>query len=281
MPGCGGPGDEEGDVFEKMIIRGAVLGLAIGAVGCDDGDTEPGTDAGVSAVSMTVWSGGQLYDNVWSGTGDDPSAAGDHPLWADRPDPDSNTRTGADTWRCKECHGWDYAGVDGAYGSGSHRTGIAGIRGTAMGRDEIYAMLTADAPEGHGYGALLDDEARYALADFVLEGQLDAGAYIGGDGTFTGDAAAGESLYTVGVPDGRELFCSSCHGADGLTTPPGADAGFEDWVGYIANDNPAEFLHKIRFGQPGTAMRGYYLDGLAPSGYGDLGAYAQGLPEAP
>ena len=41
-------------------------------------------------------------------------------------------RAGADTWRCKECHGWDYAGKDGAYGSGDHRTGIVGVLGTAM-----------------------------------------------------------------------------------------------------------------------------------------------------
>jgi len=38
------------------------------------------------------------------------------PLWATQ---SSNTRSGKDTWRCKECHGWDYMGVDGAYGSGS------------------------------------------------------------------------------------------------------------------------------------------------------------------
>jgi len=30
---------------------------------------------------------------------------------ASRHDPESNPRTGADTWRCKECHGWDYKGV--------------------------------------------------------------------------------------------------------------------------------------------------------------------------
>lgn len=269
-------------MYEKLIARGAVLALALVAGGCDDGDTEPGADAGMGTAEPTsVWTGGQLYDSVWFAADGDPAALGDHPLWASRPDTDSNTRTGADTWRCKECHGWDYAGVDGAYGSGSHRTGIAGIRGSSMSRDDIFAMLTADAPEGHGYGALLDDTERYALADFVLEGQLDTGALIGGDGAFVGDAAAGDALYKTGVPDGRELNCSSCHGGDGLTPPPGADAGFEDWVGFIANDNPAEFLHKTRFGQPGTAMRGYFLDGLPTAGYGDLGAFAQGLPTAP
>ncbi|MDK1024073.1 MAG: hypothetical protein QGD92_07565 [Gammaproteobacteria bacterium] len=33
-----------------------------------------------------------------------------------------------DNW-CKECHAWDYRGVEGAYGSGEHYTGIKGIQG--------------------------------------------------------------------------------------------------------------------------------------------------------
>lgn len=265
----------------KITMYAATLALALGATACDDTDSTE-ADAGVGAADpMSVWQGGQLYDNVWSASGSDSTGAADHPLWASRPDTDSNSRTGADTWRCKECHGWDYKGVDGAYASGSHRTGIIGIRGTALDREGIYAMLTAAAPEGHGYGDLLDDAERYALADFVLEGQVDSAAAIGADGSFSGDATAGEALYTMGAPDGSELACAGCHGSDGLTTPPGGDADFEDWVGYIANDNAVEFLHKARFGQPGTAMRGFFLDGLPLSGYADLGAFAQGLPQAP
>jgi len=35
------------------------------------------------------------------------------------------------SWRCKECHGWDYKGKDGSYASGAHATGIKGISGAA------------------------------------------------------------------------------------------------------------------------------------------------------
>jgi thiosulfate dehydrogenase len=35
---------------------------------------------------------------------------------------------GDSTWRCKECHGWDYKGKAGAYSSGKHYTGIKGAR---------------------------------------------------------------------------------------------------------------------------------------------------------
>ena len=48
-----------------------------------------------------------------------PAPSGDHPMWARRPDAEANSRSGADTWRCKECHGWDYKGKDGAYAKGS------------------------------------------------------------------------------------------------------------------------------------------------------------------
>jgi thiosulfate dehydrogenase len=52
-----------------------------------------------------------LYDSWWTVTGTDRPTT-DQPLWQTQT---TNTRTGADTWRCKECHGWDYQGKDGAY----------------------------------------------------------------------------------------------------------------------------------------------------------------------
>lgn len=79
--------------------------------------------------------GGLLYDKWWAvGEEDDhehddheasgAAPEGDHPLWATQ---STNERSGGDTWRCKECHGWDYKGADGAYGDGSHFTGFVGV----------------------------------------------------------------------------------------------------------------------------------------------------------
>ena len=59
--------------------------------------------------------------------------------------------------------------------------------------------------------------------------------------------------YDSGI--GTSTACAGCHGSDGLTGPPGSAADYADWVGKIANDNPQEFLHKVRFGQPNTASR--------------------------
>ncbi len=208
--------------------------------------------------------GGSLYDKWWAVAGLDAPTA-DHPFWSLQ---DTNTRTGADTWRCKECHGWDYKGVDGAYGLGSHMTGFAGIFGTTVSPQETFDEIK----DGHGLGATgLTDDDIWDLAKFVLQGQIDTDDILDG-AAFTGSSEAGQPIY--------ESTCQVCHGADGLAIPPGAAPDHEDFVGLIANENPWEFQHKVRFGQPGTAMPPQA--GILTVGeVGDLGAHAQTLPTAP
>jgi thiosulfate dehydrogenase len=53
--------------------------------------------------------GGQLYDN-WALALDRELPGESHPSY-----PPVGRREGGTTWRCKECHGWDYMGEDGAY----------------------------------------------------------------------------------------------------------------------------------------------------------------------
>ena len=68
---------------------------------------------------------GRLYDKWWVEAGiEEPTD--DNPLWSLQ---SFNTRSGSDTWRCNECHGWDYRGQGGAYSSGSHFTGFPSIYG--------------------------------------------------------------------------------------------------------------------------------------------------------
>src|SRR3990172_2406752 len=119
----------------QLIVWGAALALiALVAVGCNAAATPapattaptappapPATTAPELAGDMIR--GGLLYDVWWDVVGADAPTT-DQPLWKTQT---TNTRTGPDTWRCKECHGWDYKGVDGAYGAGSHKTGFAGI----------------------------------------------------------------------------------------------------------------------------------------------------------
>jgi len=218
--------------------------------------------------------GGAMYDKWWAVTGA-AAPATDHPLWAMRPDTTSNGRTGADTWRCKECHGWDYKGVDGVYGGGSHRTGIPGILNTGKTTQEVFDLIRTD----HGYGAAgLSDDDISDLAAFVAEGLIDTASIIGADKAFTGDAVAGQTLYNDGI--GTNIGCATCHGQLGLTPPPG-HPDFDAYVGFLSNDNPWEFQHKVRFGHPGTAMPSSVAGGGMTADVADLGAYSQSLPQEP
>ena len=225
--------------------------------------------------------GGAMYDKWWSVTGDTAPTT-DHPLWASRPDTTTNTRTGADTWRCKECHGWDYKGVAGAYSTGSHRTGIAGIFGTTMDALAIFDLLKDDSTtttNGHGFGtAGLSDAEILNLTRFVLEGQIDTDTIIDSNGMFTGNATTGATLYSNGI--GTGVACSVCHGTDGLTPPPGAAAGYDAFVGAVADANAWEFQHKVRYGQPGTTMPASDSTGGTTQDVSDLGAHSQTLPQS-
>jgi len=230
--------------------------------------------AAAQLENADVVRGGSLYDTWWEVTGT-AAPTTNHPLWASRPDTVSNTRKGSVTWRCKECHGWDYKGRDGAYGSGSHRTGIAGISGTAKTAQQVFDLIKTD----HAYGAAgLSDTDIWDLAKFVLAGQIDTNSIIDATGAFKGRIQAGRTLYDSGI--GTSLACAVCHGTDGLTPPPGYP-GFDQYVGLLSNENPWEFQHKVRFGQPGTVMPSSVGGGGTVSDVADLGAYAQTLPQKP
>ncbi len=265
---------------QSRNILVVVLAIAlIGVVGCPitpppDGNTNTNDNINDNSNPPAAFDdadaarGGSLYDKWWSVLGVD-APTEDHARWATRPDTESNTRTGSDTWRCKECHGWDYKGVDGAYASGSHRTGIAGIFGTTGTAQETFDNIKT----GHGFGdAGLADADIWDLAKFVLEGQVDTDDVIDADGAFTGDATNGETLYGAGLAGG--LACSICHGADGKTL----DFGTGVFVGTLALDNPWEFLHKVRFGHPGTGMPSSVADGATTDDASDVSAYSQTLP---
>ena len=102
----------------------------------------------------SVSKGGRLYDNWWQEAGvDEPS--GDQPLWTTQT---TNTRSGGDTWRCKECHGWDYKGAEGAYGSGSHFTGFPGVLDAqSKSLDDLVADLTGGVVADHDFSAMGED----------------------------------------------------------------------------------------------------------------------------
>jgi len=209
---------------------------------------------------MTL-NGGLLFDN-WAKVLLKEPPKDTHPAY-----PKEGKKEGASTWRCKECHGWDYRGVDGAYGKGSHYTGIKGIRGWVGGStDEIAKIIRNDM---HGFTAeLLPDAAVERLALFVSRGQVDMPQYIDyATKTARGDATRGARFY--------QAICSVCHGFDGkminFKTPDNPE-----YIGTVAQENPQETLHKARNGQPGVPM--VALGVLDIQDIVDIVAYGQTLP---
>ena len=103
-----------------------------------------------------ITQGGLLYDNWYAQLGVD-APKKTHPLY-----PAAGKQKGASTWRCKECHGWDYKGIHGAYSKGSHFTGITGLRNmTHSPLDKIVEILS---DEKHGYDGLIPKDSMQRLA---------------------------------------------------------------------------------------------------------------------
>lgn len=212
--------------------------------------------------------GGLLYDKWWNALGLD-APEEDQPLWATQ---ETNTRSGDDTWRCKECHGWDYKGADGAYGSGSHFTGFPGVLGaSSYSAEEITAWLDGTKNADHNFSIYLDADAFAALAAFLQGGTVDMTMYVNyEDKSALGDASAGQPLY-----DGT---CAVCHGSDGTML----NFGDEDdplYLGGLAWDNPWESLHKAANGQPGKQMPAGLALGWSWEDLANVLAYLQSLGE--
>lgn len=222
--------------------------------------------------------GGKLYDRWWAVKGLTPPAV-DHPLWAYRPDPVSNPSVGDATWRCKECHGWDYKGVSGQYGAGPHRTGFPGVLDTTLSAAQLRTLLTEPPSNGggpgvlngHDYGSVLSDIDINDLVSFLLLGTTNADPFIQpGTGAFQGDPVQGETNFT----SGGSPSCIVCHGSDGTAINFGT---FEDpeYLGTVATQNPWELFHKVRVGQPGAPMPSWLAGGGTNQGVADIGRYIQ------
>lgn len=211
--------------------------------------------------------GGLLYDKWWV-VNEMAEPTGEHSLY-----PDFGQGSGSATFRCMECHGWDYKGRDGAFGSGSHFTDIIGVQNTTRTPQQLFGLLKADptkVPNGHNMAAYgMTDRDVWDVVKMTLEGTIDTDEHIDGNGVFIGDVNAGDTSY-------RGL-CGSCHGFDGLNMNLGDEASPE-YIGGFARRNPWGLLHKVRFGHPGTSMPSLELLHWEPTRASDIGAHSATLP---
>lgn len=252
-----------------FVVALAVIAIAVtNNCGDDDEDKSQAFD------NASLVRGGQLYDKWWAVPGvlDPVEPTSGNPGYALT----AGTRTGSDTWRCKECHGWDYRGSEGAYAQGSSRyTGVMGLL-HASGEDppdELFDTIRNGIP-GTGmsaFSAHLSDADVWDIVKFVKQGIIDESQLI--DGTsrtpIGADLTRGQARFSS--------VCAACHGSDGKQLNFGTPLEPE-YVGTVAVENPWEFLHKVRFGQPGAAMPSAIDAGWSVQDVVDVLGYAQTLP---
>ena len=205
--------------------------------------------------------GGRIYDTWWDALDRKKPEAG-NPAY-----PANGQRKGATTWRCVECHGWDYKGKDGLYSTGERYTGIVGIR-KAKGRDPLaIAKMLRKAP--HNYTSeMITDEELQRVAAFVSRGQHNVDRIIDTKtAKVKGNAERGKGFF--------QTICAACHGFDGRQLDWGTK-GDPAYIGTEASKLPHEVLHKMRNSHPGAAM--INLRALPLGDAIDILAYAQTLP---
>ena len=260
LVGCATQGFDPGgdDAFGEGVEPGVEQGTAPNAGATGGAAGAEGDEVGDGVR------GGSLYDD-WAKALYMSAPTTVHPLQQLREPGRSGAADAADSWRCVSCHGWDYRGD-----AGVSRTGFVGVAGTALSEAEIVVLLR-DA-DGHSYGDYLGDEDLWDLAAFVKLWGNEAMLTTDARGRFAGDLTAGEQVY--------RSSCAKCHGPDGLSTAvPGGGGMISHFPGAIANAAPEVFVHKLRFGQPGTAMPG--LVQRDRPALQNLAAYVQSLPGQP
>jgi mono/diheme cytochrome c family protein len=213
--------------------------------------------------------GAILYDNWFAALGVD-APSGDMPIWSRQK---TNSRSGPETWRCVECHGWDYRGAQGAYATGSHFTGFPDVTTLAESLNEIDIVnhLKGANDPAHNFSAYLTEPAMAQLAAFLKFGIIDDSLYIDPISmrVIGGDSRNGKRLF--------EGTCIPCHGQDGSTIIFRTE-GIDETLGDVAQRDPWRFLHRTRFGVAGTSMPIGANLGWTPEDGRDILSYVQTLP---
>lgn len=260
--------------MKKIVFAGLLTFLFISLIVNFSPERRVGVALAASSASNaeSVARGGLLYDTWWKVVPGASEPKSDQTLWSLQT---TNKRKGSVSWRCKECHGWDYKGKDGAYATGSRRTGFPGVWDAAQKKsvEELAAILRGKPNPKHDFSSVLRPADITDLANFLKNGLVDVTQYVDykTKKPIGGDEGRGKSQY---------VLCGACHGPDGKKLNFGTDKAPE-YVGTVAKSNPQEFLHKIRMGQPGSqpAMPGALVLGWTIKQVVDVLDYAQTLPE--
>lgn len=193
-------------------------------------------------VIADIKHGAQLYDN-WPRV-KEIKFNRNHPLY-----PTGGRREAVTTWRCKECHGWDYQGKNGRYGKDNiYKTGIMGIYDARnMGPEDLFFAITNET-KNHNFKEFIRLSVFdiWSLVKFIREGFIDINTVVNTEGMVNGNPEKGGILYA--------RHCVECHGTDGNKISFREAREGVHGIGWEANADPQETLHKIRWGHPGSEM---------------------------
>jgi len=227
-------------MMKAMTLGACAILLSVPLFGClDSGLPVQERISTADYAKADIRLGAQLYDN-WPKLKKE-SFGREHPLYPRK------KRWGAtDTWRCKECHGWDYLGKAGQYREGRHYTGYPGVFQARSQEPGALFQKIADGGSSHRFQNYLSDQEVWALVRFIREGSVDVRPLITPEGEILGDPGRGQSLYNQN--------CLSCHGADGEKIDLRKKRDGIQGLGWRVVSGPQQSLHRTLWGMPGGKM---------------------------
>lgn len=214
--------------------------------------------------------GGRLYV-AWDKLVSDTIPKRINPLW---PANTNYTVPAENTWRCVNCHSWDYTGSSSATQSTLFRNMDFPSLFNMMGKapEDILPWLNGEADSQHDFSAYLSQQDMHDLSAFLSMGLVTPDLIANTETrTVSGTLSVGEESYNE--------FCSSCHGMEGEKLNFGTTQT-PIFMGDLALENPWRIAHTIRYGHLTAHIPAAESLGLAFSQQIDILAYAQTLPTA-
>lgn len=214
--------------------------------------------------------GGKLYVN-WILVTTATVELDQHPLWPENP---NNQVPAQLTWRCVNCHGWDYLGSEGITMTGLYRRADwpTLLSMTADAPEEILPWLDGQANPAHDFSELMSLQDLADLAAFLSTGLVSPELVADLDTRFaSGTTEVGQTAY-------RDQ-CMACHGGEGEKINLGT-VQTPIFLGDMAWINPWHISHILRFGHLSARVPPASEVNLSFSQQIDILAYLQTLPTA-